>query len=414
MSLLLLFFALLFFAFYYYYTRDVLNPCSSFLFIWYLTSSISSIDYNDFMAPWSSEMFLVVIVSGISFWIGSLFFLNKVSTKCLTISEVSSTYTIIIRLLFVICFGTTIVEWLNGGGQISLFVSNINGDVKSQMDGDIPGIHYGTIFFPYIAVLTYFRYINSEKKQFLDLLIILIVVSTSLLFKMSRGDMMIYIFSFLFIYTRYYKINFRKIIFILAIFITVVVGGMLLRVSSGSIVMNTTSNPYFSIFYSYIATCYANLNDFINQNNSYHFLGNATFAPFWTLIGMKEHFQVVSTTQLNMFNAVPYVYGFYHDYKYLGIVFFPFTLGVVISVFYFNASFGRNYWILMIAVLQKAIFNSFFGNYFSGELVNLFPYIVIFFLVLFVMNYRFVVPVVEFKINNKKNNFNGNYTTNIN
>jgi hypothetical protein len=58
-----------------------------------------------------------------------------------------------------------LIEWINGGAQLSLSLSLDGGDVKSQLDGSIPGIHYESIFSPYVFILVYFSYINSNGKM---------------------------------------------------------------------------------------------------------------------------------------------------------------------------------------------------------------------------------------------------------
>ena len=377
-------------CFYYYYTKDIFHPAIIFLGIWFLTCSISCIDIDDFMQPWCLEMYLVTILSGLAFFIGTLFHIRRTPIRHFSPKiKISFTYTFIIRILFLICFSCYIIEWIRGGSLITIALDPSIGDIKSEAsEGDIAGIHYGTVFLPYLAVLTFFRLLNSNRISRIDILTIILILSTSIILKISRGDLLILIFSFLFLYSRYYKISFKILIITSSILFFILIGIMFLRVSDTSVVMTTTTNPVVSILYSYIATSFANLNDYIIGNHPYHLLGNATFSPLWTLIGVKENMKIVVTQQLDVFNACTYLYGFYHDFKITGIIIFPFLLGLALAMSYHNSIYGSSYWILLIAVMQKAIYIPFFGNYFTGEFILFFPYLLVTFIILFVLHYK--------------------------
>lgn len=386
-------------GFYYYYTRDALHPCLVLLAVWLLTCAMSCVDMDTFIKPWCTEMYVVTILSAVSLFIGSLFFIRKTDKRIFMKKEpVSYSYTVIVRTLFVVCLGCYLLEWYKNGMPIALTLNESDGDVKAQLSEGISGIHYGTIFLLYTAVLTYYRYLNAEKKSLIDILIIGVILVISMVFKISRGDLMILIFSFLFLYSRYHRIKFSSVVIAIALLFGAVVGLMLMRVHESSIIMNMTDNPLFSIVYSYIATCYANLNDFIMADYPWHPLGNATFAPLWTLTGLKESMEVIEVEQLDVFNARTYIYGFYHDFKIIGIIVFPFLIGMGLSLIYYNATYGRPLWNVLLATLQKAVFVPFFGNYFFGEMVILFPYLLTLLIILFVFNYNIKPPFKRIRI----------------
>lgn len=382
----LVFFLLAIFSvfFYYYYNKDIFHPGSIFLFFWFFTCGLSCIDYNDFMNPWCVEMYVVTIISGLSFWIGTFVFLKKRDFKKFKPIKLGKEFNIILYVLFFFCFSAMLTEWVNGGMHLNLFETSEGVfDQKNEIDGDIGGLHYGTIFLPFLAILFYYKVLNSSNTFKSDFIIIFIIIMSSIFIKLSRGDLLIYILSFIFLYSRYYRLNIKLLILSIFIIVFMFLGIMSFRVSNTSIVFSTTSNPYISVFYSYIATCFANLNDYIIINDNYHFFGNATLSPIWTLTGMKDILQVNQTSQIDTFNASVYLYDFYHDYKLIGVVFFPFLLGIILSKIYFNILFKNSLWVILLASLQKAIYVSFFGNYFFGELVLLFPYILIYLIIIF-------------------------------
>jgi oligosaccharide repeat unit polymerase len=377
MSFIFFLLAILSLCFYYYYNQDIFNPCSIFLVIWFLTCGISCVDYDDYMAPWCFQMYVVTLLSGVSFWIGSLIYLRKKKFSKLKKTELGSELKFVIYLLFFICFSAMILEWLNGGTHLNL-VSTTTTDVydqKNELDGDIAGVHYGTIFLPFVAILLYFKILTTVKVKKIDWFLIITIILSSVFIKLSRGDLIIYMVSFVFLYSRYSKINIKVLLLCAVGFASMFIGVMIYRLDETSIVFASTSNPYISVFYSYIATCFANLNDYIRLDNGLHLFGNATFAPLWTLTGLKETLEVTSIKQMEIFNASVYIYGFYHDFNIFGIIFFPFLIGVFLSKIYYNVLLKSSIWVILLAVLQKAIYVSFFGNYFFGELVILYPYI---------------------------------------
>lgn len=391
MSIVYIFLALISLLFYYVRFKDIFHPNLIFLVIWFSTCSISCVNFNDFLRPWCLEMYFVTIISGIAFGFGSILgdFTIRVPRRVIKVKiETSYSYKFVLYILFFLCMSCCIAEWLNGGGIIVIGLDVANGDMKSQLDGDIAGIHYGTILLPYLAVLAYFKWINSSRKSRFDVFIIVSIVLTSFLFRASRGDMLIYILAFFFIYTRYYKIGLYKIIAVVLLLVLIIIGFMLLRVDETSIVMTATDNPYFSIFYTYIATCYANLNDLIRLDLPYHFIGDATFSPLWTLTGLYSYRDITLVDQMGVFNAVTYLYNFYHDYKLGGVIIFPLLIGLTISLIYKKTMKGSPYWILLLAALQKAIFTPFFGNYFFGDFVAFFPFLFIAFFILFLLSYN--------------------------
>jgi oligosaccharide repeat unit polymerase len=342
------------------------------------------------MSSWNVEMYFVTIISGGAFWIGSMISTqNKGYSTKRQIREkkdVIPKYRKITFFLFLICMGCALGEWINGGMNL-LFLNMEEGiDLKSEVNGIISGIHYGTIFLPYVAVMSMYSYISSIKKRKIDLFIIFSSIIISIFFHISRGELLIYILSYSFIYTRYNRVKFKHIIGFMILFIAVFVGGMILRINNKeSIAFTIMDNRYYSIFYSYIATCYANLNDLIQSDIPYHLLGDATLAPLWTITGMEDLTEVTLFDQLGVFNATTYLYSFYHDFKIAGIIFFPFLIGWMLSFLYRQTQKKSSYWILLLSAMQKAIFTSFFGNYFFGELVILFPYLLITIIILILL-----------------------------
>ena len=394
MFILYILLAVIAYSYYYNRTGDLLCPHGIFLLMWWVCAAISCFEQNDFLDVWKYKTHLVVVISGISYFIGTIRFLPRRKRIMLSLYECmgqSTKFTRIIWLLFFICFVCSMIEWVNGGARlVTSYIGTVN-DVKSELGvGSISGVHYGTLFLPYVAILFYYKYLNSVKKQFIDIFIILLIVMMSIFINFSRGDLMIYITSFSFLYTRYNTLNIRKTLVIASVLFGIIIGFAFLRVDEDSMLMTMTANPIYSIFYSYIATCYANLNDLISSNIGLHPAGNMTFAPLWTILGIRDEMfiNVVAFEQLDMFNARTYLYPFYHDYGLIGCIIFPLLMGSVYSFLYTRACVRGNYWVLPVAFYMKAFTVPFFGNYFFGELVILFPFLLIYLIVRFKFNIK--------------------------
>lgn len=373
--------------FFYIRHRDILHPNMIFLLIWFLGSFLTNYVTNFYLKTWSAEMHFVVLLSGLFFFLGSLPYStplrNSKRDRVINHIRVSTRLINVVNIVFIFCTICVFIEWKVGGMQIVNFQKNLGGvDVKSELAGGIPGIHYGTIFFPFTAVIYFYIYLNSKKTNFKTLIIILFIVIVSIFTELSRGTLLMIIFAFLFIYTRYYFFNIKQIIIAAAVILISIIGIMFTRVNDQSIVMTMTDDPYFSIFYSYIATSYANLNDLINSSVNYHPFGDATFSPLWTTLGLKDDTNTLLIDQMGVFNALPYNYDYYHDYKFFGIIFFPFILGMVISKIYQLIYVGKKYYyVILLGIMQKAIFVNFFGDYFFGEMVLFFPYLLTFIII---------------------------------
>jgi oligosaccharide repeat unit polymerase len=365
-------------------TKDIFHPAIIFLSMWYLTAAISCMDYASYILPWCLEMHVVVFVSGIFFFIGALFSIDKRRKhfrQLIIKRKTSKQYNHICYFLYMICFICFLLEWKANNFSLTLLQER-EGELKS-MNTSLSFIHYGTVLFPYIVLFIFYKIMNEKKKNKKDIILFIFPIAASLFAHVSRGELIIIIFGMLFIYSRYHYIKRKTIILSLSVSLFMFFSIMQLRVAESSVVLTTKENPYWSMIYAYTATCYANLNELIIMNTSPHLLGNITFAPLWTLLGIRDNMFRIEIDQIGIFNARTYLYGFYHDYKFFGICFFPLLFGTILTAIYNKSIYNKSpYWILLMAALQKAIYVLFFGNYLTGEFILLFPYILIFLLIL--------------------------------
>lgn len=370
--------ALLFYFIFFVITHDIVNPAGVFLLVWFLTCAFSSTYISDLQQRWSSVMHFCLVGSGVAFFLGALIFYPRKRMQIIEKTPTTNTFRIISRVLFIFSFLCFFIEWWKNGFAVSLLAQDaLTGDAKSVNQG-VPFLHYGTLLLPMCTVLAFYELICDGVKLYLIVAIFVGVVFYSFGIGLSRGDIFMYVGSILFIISRYRRITFKSIIKVSLILFGIGVGGMLIRVTNtDSAVYTTTDSPIVSIFYSYIALNFENLQQLIHADLDYRLAGNASLRPLWTIVGQKEQFPVVEFTTLDVFNAKTYLYPFYHDYKLWGVLIFPFLIGLGIGFVYRVVTVSKNkYYIIVMALLQKSIFFAFFGNYFFGELVVMWPYLV--------------------------------------
>lgn len=176
------------------------------------------------------------------------------------------------------------------------------------------------------------------------------------------------------------------------IFIILTSAFSIVRLNEQSLVLNkfdnnnnSNINMIASSIYTYTAYNFENLRKLVDDNfekTGILYSGKFLLYPFFKNEYQKNLFNFTEKNTI-FFNARTYLYGFYHDLGFLGIILYPFFLGIIITLLT-NISYFDRYFILIIAFLQKAIYFSFFGNYFFGELVIFFPY----FILLIILNFN--------------------------
>ncbi|WP_423736762.1 O-antigen polymerase [Chitinophaga caseinilytica] len=384
---------LILYGFFYRLTRDLLNPAGVFELAWFGSAAFSNLYLSDLQQVWSPVMHTVVIGSGIAFSIGALLCYPRKRVHLLQKERVTNTYQILFRLLFGFAFLCFLIEWAKNGFSITLAMADDGGDAKGGQEG-IPFVHYGTILLPMCAMLAFYEIFSNGIRWFTVFVIFISVFLYSFGIGLSRGDIFMYAGGLLFMVSRFKMIGFKTLFKVAAVLVLTAVGLMLLRISNEtSVVYTTTENPFVSIFYSYIALNFENLQQLIDADLGFHWAGNATFKAFWTTVGMREQLPIVEFNTLDIFNARTYLYPFYHDFGIAGCLVFPFLLGLAVSLLYKASVYnGNKYYTIPLSLLQKPIMFAFFGNYFFGEMVLIWP-LAIGIIIAWISNTKLKLPI---------------------
>lgn len=391
-TFLLFFTGIFFYVSLYMRTKDKLYPSAVLLFIWYLSASISSIP--SFYVPglqneWGSTMMLVVYCSGLAFYIPSFLLANK-SVKITTSSiYFTSFYKIIFNFFLFLSVLAFILHFSQNGFNITI-LSSAN-DLKSTIPPALHGIHYFEILIPYLALASFFELqtsanISKKRKYILYLYIFFAIVIYSFLFAVSKGTILIFLLGIMYYYNRRYYITWKKI-FILVPTLFIIIGLFsLLRMNSDSMVLThfgtSVWSKMFSSFYTYIAYNFENLNKLVISDVSETGVWYSLKVFLYPVFFDEYHTNSMNLIKFDtlFFNARTYLYPFYHDLHFIGVLIYPFILGVLISFISYLSRKNLMY-ILLIMSIQKAIYFTFFGNYFFGEFIIFFPYLFILLLI---------------------------------
>lgn len=402
-TILFIFSAILFYYVISIKTKDYLHPLGLGVLLWFLTAGLSNINVlfdSNLQKNITLKTNIVIFLSGI-FFIIPVFFSKKLNKNVFITHRIK--FDLNYRVLFNILMILSIISFIIRFNSVLfyppfLYVDDSVFDLKSVIPPALPGINLFDVLTPFLAVLCLFEllcsYSVSKKRKITLIFFILYSVCVSIFYKVSRGELIILLLAFVYLYSTSRKINFtlkRGVMVSSLVFLFVYLG--VSRIPSESRVSTQFGdgflNMVFSQIYTYIAMNFQNLNTLINSNFEYtYFWGAGKFIiyPFFkseydsNFIGLTDH-------STEFFNAKTYIYYFYNDLGLLGALLYSLIIGCLVQFFY-NLSITNIKFFSFVACLLKAIFFMFFGNYFFGDNIIFIPYILILILILMMRQVR--------------------------
>lgn len=387
MTVIYLILAFILYSYSYYKSKDLWHPLGVASFFWFICVALSSYEplYDPVLqSSWSFNMHFAVLISGLIFAFPLTFSKLKETTPrkgaiYFTLSYLMSVNFLMIASIAVFClrFKTIIFT------PPLLFSGGV--DAKDMVPEALVGFNYIELLIPFLAVFCIFELRFSSqcsrtRKVFLYGYIFF-YITTSIFYKVTRGDLILFIFGFIYLYF----VSGGRITFKLFKYVALILVGIGFftskRLVEGSAVLSRFGEDIFSIFfsiiYTYVAYNFENLNKLISSDFSLTYFWGAN--KYFMHIFFRDEYMSGNTGLLNFetlfFNAKTYLYYFYHDLDMIGVILYPLLISSIVQIIY-NLSVVRYRFIILVAVLQKAIVFLFFGNYFFGELVLLFPYII--------------------------------------
>ena len=394
-SIIYLILAITFYFLIYVKSKDKLHPLGIGVLLWFLACSLSSYDGffdSNLQVHLSIETHICMLLAGFFYSIPFVFSKKK-NRKLFTTQRIyfSSTYILIFNLLLSFTIIAFIIRFQSEISNPALFTKESVSDLKSTIPDALPGLHYIDILTPYLAILAYLEMrlsLNIRKKRYILLVVyIFFSIITAILYKVSRGEFLIFVLGYLYIFfsCSLKQRNFNKFI-LLSFFIAIFIFVGITRISDESRVSTQFGsgalNTIFSQFYTYVAMNFQNLNSIvISASEPTYIWGSLKFflRPFFSNEYDINELGLLNDSVL-FFNAKTFLYYFYNDLGMAGIILYPLIIGFILQAFY-NLFCRDIKYLAMLASLMKAIVFMFFGNYFFGELVLLTPYLVILFFI---------------------------------
>ena len=357
-------------------TKDKLNPFGIVCLSWCFLGAVASLHLSWMESMWTAEMYMIVMLFPFLVFQSGSRKTGRITNEKLQYIEFSSCYILLTRALFIICLACALLEWNKNGFSITL--SNGAADAKSELQ-TIPVIHYGTIYFPYCAICSLFELIYKKKKKFLTVVYLLGTIAINILYALfvgaSRGTLLIIFCAFVYLFLRKYSISLKWIIILVAGMVLAFVAISQKRIYSGSLVYQVVKgHPIVSSIYGYTALNFENLNRLTQRGPKYTII-LMTYGGFMQLLGLDGLYELPEYIMTYFFNANTICYDFYEDLGLLGVIINTLVIFGFVRIIYKKSVKDRRY-LLMMSVMQKAIWMVFFGNYFTIYRVMLFPYFV--------------------------------------
>ncbi|MFP0552808.1 O-antigen polymerase [Acinetobacter baumannii] len=377
-------------------TRDYLHPLGLGIFFWFFTAGISNISalYDaNIQQNLSSQTNILIFLSGI-FFIIPVFFSRQLNKEIFTKYKIF--FGLKYRIFFNIFLFLSLVSFYLRFNDVLLNPPYFNVedafDVKSAVPPALSGVNLFDVFTPFLAVLCVFElFFSINLTKFRKLLLILFIIFSvivSVLYKVSRGELIIFILAFIYLYCTSREIKFSlKPAILVTIFLSSFIYLGVSRIPSESRVSTQFGDGFlnivFSQIYTYVAMNFQNLNTLVNSNHEFTYIwGGLKFIlyPFFKS-DYENNFVKLTDYNTEFFNAKTYIYYFFNDLGFIGALIYSLIIGAIIQYFY-NLSTKNIKFFAFIACLLKAIFFMFFGNYFFGDNIIFLPYIFSIFLIL--------------------------------
>ena len=369
----------------YFRTKDKYHPLICFSFLWYFFAGISSLEvlYNEkFQHIWSLETHINIIFSGVFMLLPSLIF-GKIKRKInkRKIDFNSFNYRLLLNIFLVIGFCSFLLRFSSNRLIPTIFLEK-SGDLKELVPESLVILHYIENSLPYFSVICIFELLYSQKinrfrQKYLLFWIFFINVIYSLMYCLSRGNLVIVIFGGLYLYILKKEISYKKIFLFIAIIVLFLIIFTNLRMNNESF-LTTAFQKYgkdsnllkiLSGFYIYFSYSFENFRKLVESSTDMtYYKASLKFLiyplnKYWYQTNEEiRHYETL------FLNAKPYIYYFYHDLRFIGIAIYNLLIGNYIMILV-NKSYINEVEVCKIALLQKFLIFAVLGNNFFGETI---------------------------------------------
>ncbi|SMP56761.1 O-antigen polymerase [Anoxynatronum buryatiense] len=373
------FFAIYLYMVFYWITKDVLNPPGIMISIWLFFAGVSHLNLGSFQRDWIPETYWAIILSAFSMTIAGLLLLKGRRARLVSLSSrrremplknMMLTYKFN-KLYYVwACVSLFSAVWVifEQGIDITYFFTvTLEGNKGQWQKSNIVFIEYFSFMLPHISIISFFQIIFGRCKNRLEKHFNIFIIGASLYFTLfvmvSRGTAIIQLLGYLYIANRKKRLSFGRLGRVLVAIIFLFGAFSLLRWQDptvGTIYSGRTDSLIFNSVYNYIVYCYQNLDTLIREGTPYT-IYKYVFASISQALGLSSSSELryIST---GGFNAVPFIFGHYHDLGMIGVIIYPVIIVWMMSTLY-NMSNRNEAYSIVLAMFQKGVFSVFFGDY---------------------------------------------------
>jgi oligosaccharide repeat unit polymerase len=390
-SIIFLLLAFIFYVTIFFQSKDLLHPLGIGVFLWFLAASLSNVEL--FFDP--AIQIEISVSTNIAIFVGGFFFAipfvysRKIDKNVFSYQRYyfKRNYRYLFNFFAILSLVAFIIRFQDVLTSPPLFYGTTT-DLKESVPDAVPFINFADLSITFLALLCVFEIkysikISTIRKANLLIYIVFCIFST-LIYKVSRGEFLTFALGFLYVILiqKKIKISLKHLVIICTLlFLFFYLGA--LRISTESRASNQfgegSSNMILSQIYTYVAMNFQNLNALIISNFEPTYIwGSLKFIlkPFFSNMYNNDATGLTDFYTL-FFNAKTFIYYFYNDLGFIGVIIYPFIIGSLIQCLYNASTMNVKYFVLLACFMKPIIF-LFFGNYFFGELVIMVSYVIVF------------------------------------
>ncbi len=375
--------AITLYGIFYILTRDTLNPIGLSLSAFTFAFAVGGLNVGAFEFNVSYKTHIAVLITIIEITlVGWILLYTKQKTiqkkeRCCVV--VSPTFKQIAILITIVSALMIVYSIIKSKFDLYIYVNSNAFDKKSEIDiyANIGPVRYIASVFPYTALWMMYLILFDNKKKKVEIAFEILAIIFACIYTwfvlISRGTFLIILLGMVFLINKKYRFSLK--IFISALLGLVVLAGILLalRLNIESVAFGGKSNAILNSTYNYIASCFMNLDLLLREESPLTGIC-AVWVSLSKMLGIYDETALINYTTI-IFNARGFLYYFYHDLGFVGIIIYPTLIYLVIGWLYVGSRTDRPEYILMLAVLAKPIFVIWYSNYYFGIFSQDFPYI---------------------------------------
>lgn len=375
------------------FLKNISHPLILASSLWFFLVGISSYEpwfNNDLQTEWTITTHLVMVVGGISILLPAIMFpvVGRYNIDKIYIPNKFRYFLDLTAVLSIIAF---LLRFRFGVFSPTILQTGLGVDIKELVPPGISGLHYIDLLTPIIAVAFFFEGLFSNRLSKLRLMWLIIytlfAVVNIVLYKVSRDELTQYLAGVVFLLFVARPEQRMKFLIVVSVILVSVVVMTMSRLSENSAVFSQFSGAWgavFSIFYTYTAFNFENVNKLVNSEfeQTYIWASLRFVLRFFYSEEYESNSLGIVMKESAFFNAKTFLYFFYHDLKIFGVFIYSFLIGVWVQFFYRFSLINSRY-LLVLAISCKGLFFMFFGNFFFVDFTYFFVYpfsIFIFFL----------------------------------